>query len=227
MTNSAAQAAPAIHLSQVYKSYRRSEGEVPALENVTFDVMPGEIVALMGPSGCGKSTTLNVISGVDRCDSGKAIICGLDMSEASESDLNDLRRSKIGIVFQQFYLMPLLTVEENVALPLSLAGMRDRNRVRELIHRVGLENRMQHYPTELSGGEQQRAAIARALVHRPKLILADEPTGNLDSHNGRVVLELLYSLRAESGTALLLVTHDAKIAARADRILQMNDGKIG
>ncbi|MFN0205054.1 MAG: ABC transporter ATP-binding protein [Planctomycetota bacterium] len=226
MTNSAARGEAVVHLHGVYKSYRRSEGDVPALENVTFDVMPGELVALMGPSGCGKSTTLNVISGVDRCDSGKVVIAGLDMSSAAESDLNDLRRSKIGIVFQQFYLMPLLTVEENVALPLSLAGMRDPVRVRELLHRVGLEKRMQHYPTELSGGEQQRAAIARALVHRPKLILADEPTGNLDSHNGAAVLELLCGMRAEHGTALLLVTHDATVAARADRILQMSDGKI-
>lgn len=218
--------APAAELRGVHKRYVRGSGGVAALENVSFQIGRGERVALVGPSGCGKSTTLNLISGVDRCDSGNISVCGIDITNAPERELNNLRREKIGVVFQQFHLMAHLTVEENVTLPLALAGKRDPARVRELLDWVGLTARMQHFPSELSGGEQQRTAVARALVHRPELLLADEPTGNLDSRSGGAVMELLWKAHREEGSAILLVTHDADVAARADRILHMIDGKI-
>lgn len=217
---------PAVVLSHVHKRYRRGTSDVAALEDVSFSIAEGERVALVGPSGCGKSTTLNLISGVDRCDRGAIHVRGLDITNSTEASLNSLRRGLVGIVFQQFHLMPHLTVEENIILPLALAGKRDPERVRELIERVGLRERMHHFPSELSGGEQQRAAVARALVHRPPVVLADEPTGNLDSHAGDAVMELLFGSRREASAAVLLVTHDARLAARADRIIHMNDGRI-
>jgi putative ABC transport system ATP-binding protein len=184
------------------------------------------MVALLGPSGCGKSTLLNLLSGVDRADEGQVEVAGIDLSRASERDLVALRRTRIGIVFQAFHLVPNLTVEENVALPLALAGRRDRARVDELLERVGLTARRAHFPSQLSGGEQQRTAVARALVHRPLLVLADEPTGNLDSRNGEAVLELLDELRRAQGAALLLATHDERVAARADRQVRLRDGEV-
>jgi putative ABC transport system ATP-binding protein len=208
------------------KTYARSSAPVVALVDVSLDLYAGEMVALVGPSGCGKSTLLNLLSGVDRADEGTVEVCGVDLSLARDEDLVRLRRSRIGIVFQSFHLVPHLSVEENVALPLALASKRDADRVRALIERVGLASRRAHYPSELSGGEQQRTAVARALVHRPAIVLADEPTGNLDSHNGAAVLALLDELRREEGAALLLATHDERIASRADRRIEMSDGTI-
>jgi putative ABC transport system ATP-binding protein len=213
-------------LRAVSKRYRRGDEVVHALRDVTLSLSAGEMVALVGPSGCGKSTTLNLVAGVDRPDEGAVIVCGTDLARAGEAALVHARRRHVGIVFQSFHLMPHLTVEENVALPLALDGRRDAARVRDLIVRVGLEARRGHFPAELSGGEQQRTAVARALVHRPAVVLADEPTGSLDSASGTAVLSLMDELRRQEGAALLLATHDETIAAAADRVVRMCDGAI-
>ena len=208
------------------KRYLRGDEVVHALRDVSFALSPREMVALVGPSGCGKSTTLNLIAGVDRPDEGAVIVCGTDLARAVEAELVRARRRHVGIVFQSFHLMPHLTVEENVALPLALDGRKDPARVRDLLGRVGLADRRRHFPAELSGGEQQRTAVARALVHRPAVVLADEPTGSLDSASGSAVLRLMDELRRQEGSALLLATHDETIAAAADRVIRMCDGAI-
>jgi putative ABC transport system ATP-binding protein len=213
-------------LRAVSKRYRRGDEVVHALCDVTLSLSAGEMVALVGPSGCGKSTTLNLIAGVDRPDEGEVVVCGTDLARAGEAELVRARRRHVGVVFQSFHLMPHLTVEENVALPLALDGRKDADRVRDLIRRVGLEARRTHFPAELSGGEQQRTAVARALVHRPAVVLADEPTGSLDSASGTAVLRLMDELRRQEGAALLLATHDETIAAAADRVVRMCDGAI-
>jgi ABC-type lipoprotein export system ATPase subunit len=213
-------------LRSVTKRYRRGDELVNALHDVSFALGAGEMVALVGPSGCGKSTTLNLVAGVDRPDEGQVIVCGTDLAAAGEAALVRARRHCIGIVFQAFHLMPHLTVAENVALPLALDGRRDPARVNDLIRRVGLEHRRSHFPAELSGGEQQRTAVARALVHRPAVVLADEPTGSLDSASGAAVLQLMDELRREEGSALLLATHDENLATLADRVIRLRDGVI-
>ena len=215
-----------IELVDVTRRYRRGGEVVTALDGVSLTVAAGELVALVGPSGCGKSTTINLISGVDRADSGRVTVCGLELRRASEGDMVHLRRHCVGVVFQSFHLMPHLNVEENVALPLALDGGVDRDRVAALIERVGLAHRRRHFPAELSGGEQQRTAVARALIHRPPVLLADEPTGNLDSHTGAEVLRLLDELRQEHGTATVLVTHDERLAAGSDRVVRLRDGRV-
>jgi len=215
-----------VELVNVSKSYRRGDELVHALRAVSFTLAGGEMVALVGPSGCGKSTTLNLVAGVDRPDAGAVIVAGADLATAGEAVLVQARRHSTGIVFQSFHLMPHLTVEENIALPLALDGGRDSARVLDLIRRVGLEHRKDHFPGQLSGGEQQRTAVARALVHRPAVVLADEPTGALDSASGAAVLRLMDELRREEGSALLLATHDETIATAADRVIRMRDGAI-
>ena len=215
-----------VEFHDVRRVYERGEERVPALDGVSFSVVAGEAVAFVGPSGCGKSTTLNLIAGVDRPDAGRVVVCGRDLSRAGERELTRLRRECIGVVFQAFHLMPNLTAEENVALPLALAGAVDQERVRGLLERAGLAHRLQHYPAELSGGEQQRVAIARALVHRPAVVVADEPTGNLDSRTGERVLELLWELRREEGATLCLATHDERLARAAERVVALRDGRI-
>ncbi|MGI6458302.1 MAG: ABC transporter ATP-binding protein [bacterium] len=215
-----------VSLHNVTKRYHRGDETVIALDHFSLAVYPGEMVALAGPSGCGKSTCLNLISGVDQSDEGTIEVCGVTLGTADEKTITILRRRRIGIVFQSFYLMPHLSVEENIALPLALDSLSDPERVRELVHRVGLEHRLHHYPSELSGGEQQRTAVARALVHRPQLVIADEPTGNLDSHSGTEVLQLMNELRRQENTALIMATHDREIARMADRIVPIRDGKI-
>jgi ABC-type lipoprotein export system ATPase subunit len=217
---------PALALEGVRRRYTRGDASVPALDGVDLRVERGEFVALVGPSGCGKSTLLNLAAAVDFADDGRVLVGGVDPARAGERELVRLRRRAIGVVFQAFHLLPGLTAEENVALPLALDGRADAARVAELLERVGLAQRARHLPSELSGGEQQRVALARALVHRPALVLADEPTGNLDSLNGARVLELLIELRRAEGAALLLVTHDAAVAARADRVVRMHDGRL-
>lgn len=208
------------------RRYRRGEASVLALDDVSLEVAAGELVALVGPSGCGKSTLLHLVSGVDRPDAGSVRLLGVELATAGERELTRLRRYSVGVVFQAFHLMPNLTARENVALPLALAGRADPDRVSALLERVGLAARAEHYPAELSGGEEQRVAVARALAHRPALVVADEPTGNLDSHNGAEVLALLDELRREEGAALLLATHDAQVSSRADRVLRMLDGRL-
>lgn len=215
-----------VRLDSVGRTYRRGDESVRALVALTLDLCAGEMVALAGPSGCGKSTALNLVAAVDRPDAGRVVVCGVDIGSASEGELVALRRRSIGMVFQAFHLVPHLTVEENIALPLALDRRRDAARVDELLRRVGLEHRRRHYPSELSGGEQQRTAVARALVHRPKVVVADEPTGNLDSKTGAAVIELLAELRSEEGAALLLATHDGAVASLADRVVELADGRM-
>lgn len=212
-------------LQGVSRTYTRGGLNVHALDGIDLRIAASEFVALVGPSGCGKSTLLNVLAAVDRADEGRVEVLGHDLRTATENELTLVRRRQIGVVFQDFQLMPNLTAEENVALPLALDGRSDTDRVRGLLARVGLVERATHYPSELSGGEQQRIAIARALVHRPQLVVADEPTGNLDSASGAAVLELLQEVRREQGCALVLATHDSEVAARADRIVRMRDGR--
>ncbi len=215
-----------VRLEGASRHYRRGDEVVRALDGVSLEVGAGCTVALVGASGSGKSTLLNLVSAVDRPTAGRVEVCGVDLAAASEDARIGLRRRCIGLVFQAFHLVPHLTAEENVALPLALGGVRDPDRVDELLLRVGLESRRHHYPSELSGGEQQRTAIARALACRPRLLVADEPTGNLDSRTGAAVLELLQELQRERGAALLLATHDETLAGAADRIVHLRDGRI-
>jgi putative ABC transport system ATP-binding protein len=216
---------PVVELIRVSRSFARGDEVVHALDDFTLALERGEMVALVGPSGCGKTTALNLVAAVDRPDAGTVRVAGVDVGAASESELTALRRRSVGMVFQAFHLVPHLTVEENIALPLALDRRRDPARVDELIRRVGLGHRRRHYPSELSGGEQQRTAVARALVHRPQVVVADEPTGNLDSHTGAAVVALLAELRREEGATLLLATHDPKVAAAADRLVELADGR--
>jgi putative ABC transport system ATP-binding protein len=215
-----------VELVGVSRSFRRGDEVVHALADLTLALAPAEMVALVGPSGCGKTTALNLVAAVDRPDAGTVRVAGVDIAAADEAALTALRRRAIGMVFQAFHLVPHLTVEENIALPLALDGRRDPRRVTELIERVGLGRRRRHYPSELSGGEQQRTAVARALVHRPQVVVADEPTGNLDSRTGAAVVALLAELRREQGATLLLATHDARVAAAADRVVELADGRV-
>ncbi len=215
-----------VQFENAERRYVRGGATVAALAGVSLTIQAGEFVAVVGPSGCGKSTLLNLMAGVDRADAGSVRVCGLALEGASEGELTLLRRRSLGIVFQAFHLVANLTAEENVALPLALDGRRDPERVRMLLERVGLGARARHYPGELSGGEQQRVAVARALVHRPALLIADEPTGNLDSASGARVLELLEELRRSENAALVLATHDPAIDARAERVVAMRDGRI-
>ena len=216
-----------LELEGVTKRFRRGPEEVTALAGVDLEIRTGEFIGLVGPSGSGKSTLLHLAGGLDRPDGGRVLFDGRDLAGLSIGDRALLRRREIGFVFQFFHLIPTLSVEENVELPLILDGVRSRNGLtRELIERVGLAGRASHLPGELSGGEMQRAAIARALVARPRLILADEPTGNLDSATGKAILDLLSAQVADAGTALVIVTHDAAAAGRAQRVLSLRDGML-
>jgi ABC-type lipoprotein export system ATPase subunit len=215
-----------LHFAEVTKRFHRGDEEVVALDGVSLDVDDGEFVALVGRSGSGKSTLLHLAGGLDRPDAGTVHLDGRDLATLSVGDRAQLRRREIGFVFQFFHLIPTLTVRENVALPLLLDGASGNGRVDELLERVGVSHRRDHLPGELSGGELQRAAVARSLVASPRLVLADEPTGNLDSHNGEVILELLLEQVAHEGAALLLVTHDADAAARASRRHLLRDGHL-
>ncbi len=211
------------------RSLRRAYADQPVLIDVSLSVAEGERVALMGPSGSGKTTLLNCLGGVDRPDGGEIILLGEPLNQLSGNGLAELRRTKIGTIFQFFHLLPTLTVFENIELPLQLTGVaRAERSVRTttLLERVGLASRARAFPGEMSGGEQQRVAVARALVHRPALILADEPTGNLDSVNGAAVLQLLRELTDETRTALVLVTHSAEAAAICHRTIHLRDGQI-
>jgi putative ABC transport system ATP-binding protein len=211
------------------KTYATGASPVAALTDVSLSVAAGEFVAIVGPSGCGKSTLLHLCGAMDRPSSGHLTLDGNQLETMSEEALTRLRRTKIGFVFQFFNLLPTLTLAENIALPLLLAGTSSRdalNRAATLAERVGVSHRLDHLSPQLSGGEMQRAAIARALVHGPVLLVADEPTGNLDSANGVRVLELLQSMNRESGVTLLLATHAPDIAAAADRIVSLRDGQV-
>jgi putative ABC transport system ATP-binding protein len=206
---------------------RSAAGVVTILDGVTLDVPPGQFVAITGPSGSGKSTLLGLVAGLDRPTAGSIRVDGVDLASLDEDALARLRLAKIGYVFQAFHLIPTLTALENVAVPLELAGDADAlPRATALLAEVGLADRAHHYPVQLSGGEQQRVAVARAMARRPALLLADEPTGNLDSGTGKQIIELLVGLRDTLASTLVLVTHDAALAARADRVVTLRDGRV-
>jgi ABC-type lipoprotein export system ATPase subunit len=218
-----------VKLVHVYKEYSRGDAKVVALRDVTLEIGRGDFCAFVGPSGCGKSTLLNLVGGLDLPTAGEIVIAGRPTSGFTSAEWTRLRRELIGIVFQAFHLVPGLTAAENVALPLLLkgeSGARVRKRVAETLELVGMRVRERHRPAELSGGEQQRVAIARALIHRPSLILADEPTGNLDSKSGAEIIALLRSLPHQFGCTVLLVTHSATAAQEADYVWHMQDGQL-
>jgi putative ABC transport system ATP-binding protein len=211
------------------RRYKMGDASVDALRGVDLEIARGEFVALVGPSGSGKSTVLNLIGGLDRPTEGEIWIDGKELSASDEKTLTRHRRQHVGFVFQSFNLLPRLTAEENVALPLMFGGVAEKERLvraRELLERVGLTERLTHRPTQLSGGEQQRVAIARALVGQPALLLADEPTGNLDTTTGVEIMRLLKDLNQEHGLTLLVVTHDPEVAAFADRTVCLRDGQV-
>jgi len=213
----------------VWKVFRSGTVEVPALRGVNLGVGQGEFVAIMGPSGSGKSTLLHLLGGLDTPSQGEILVEGNDLATLSDNQRTVLRRTRIGFVFQTFNLLPPLTAEENVMFPLLLGEMparEARRRALDQLTQVGLAGRRTHFPSQLSGGEQQRVAIARALVIDPVLVIADEPTGALDSENGRLLLDLLQRLVAEQGHTLLIVTHDPNVAARAHRIIHLRDGQV-
>jgi putative ABC transport system ATP-binding protein len=225
----AAQSEIAIRAIRVARTFEVGETAVEALRGIDLEVARGQFVALVGPSGSGKSTFLNLVGGLDRPTTGELWVDGVELSVGKEKALTEHRRRRVGFVFQGFNLLPRMTALENVALPLMFVGVPERQRLdcaAELLGRVGLGDRLEHRPSQLSGGEQQRVAIARALVGRPAIILADEPTGNLDSTTGSEIMALLRHLNREQGVTLLLVTHDAEAASFADRIIRLRDGQI-
>ena len=218
-----------IKMQGIRKEYRMGESNVvKALDGVDIHIRPHEFVAIIGPSGSGKSTLMNIIGCLDVADSGTYLLDDQEIGDYSEDELAAVRNKKIGFIFQQFNLLPKLTARENVELPLIYQGMsahKRRKRSLEVLERVGLADRMDHKPTELSGGQQQRVAIARALAGNPSLLLADEPTGNLDSKTGAEVMKLFHELH-EAGNTIVLITHDAKIAAQTPRSIHIHDGKV-
>lgn len=218
-----------IRIRALSKAYQRGGQLIPVLQGVDLDVAGGEFIALMGPSGSGKSTLLNLIAGIDKPTSGTIEIGGIDIATLSEGELADWRAANVGFIFQFYNLMPVLTAFENVELPLLLTGLSARQRrahVEATLSAVGLDDRMNHYPNELSGGQQQRVAIARALVTDPMLIVADEPTGDLDRVTGEDVLRLMDELHTELGKTIVMVTHDPKAAARARRLVHLEKGVL-
>ena len=213
----------------VSRSFSAGDARVQAVSDVSLTLEKGDFVALVGPSGCGKSTLLHLCGAMDQPSSGTLTLEGVVLSGVEDDELTRIRRERVGFVFQFFNLLPTLTLVENVQLPLLLAGGRAdvaAPAARALLDRVGLSTRLHHYPHQLSGGEAQRAAVARALIHRPSLLVADEPTGNLDSDNGQRVLDLLVELNRDIGVTMLLATHAPEIAAAAHRVVQMRDGRI-
>jgi putative ABC transport system ATP-binding protein len=213
--------APLVQVDQLEKRF----GEVRALDRVSFDVEAGEWIAIMGPSGSGKTTLINILGGLDHPSAGRVIVDGLEISNLAERELTRYRADKIGFVFQQFHLIPYLTALENVMLAQYFHSITDEKDAAEALCRVGLSDRLRHVPSELSGGEQQRVAIARALINQPKLILADEPTGNLDEANEAVVLKLLHELH-DAGHTILVVTHSQAIGNLADRRVELEHGRL-
>ena len=217
----------AVYLQDVHLSLTSAAGEVNILRGISLAVDQGEAVGIIGPSGGGKSTMMMVIAGLERVSSGQVETAGIDLGQMDEDELALFRRDNVGIVFQDFHLIPTMTALENVAVPLEFAGIEDAyERARDRLAAVGLDHRLEHYPGQLSGGEQQRVALARAFAPRPAILLADEPTGNLDGKTGQVVMDLLFELHDTAGTTLMLISHDRLLAERCDRIITLADGKI-
>jgi len=226
-TASGASTAPLVRIRNLYLTVPAAAGPVNILRGIDLDIDPGEAVGLVGPSGSGKTSLLMVLAGLERATAGSVTLAGNEVTALDEDALARLRREHVGIVFQAFHLIPTMTALENVAIPLELAGRPDAfDRAREALRSVGLGHRLTHLPGQLSGGEQQRTALARAFVARPLLLLADEPTGNLDHATGAAVMDLMFELRVMHGTTLLLITHDAELAARCDRCVHLSDGRV-
>ncbi|TNC65995.1 ABC transporter ATP-binding protein [Rubellimicrobium roseum] len=218
---------PALSLTDVRLTLRGNAGLVDILRGITLEIAAGESVGLVGPSGSGKSSLLMLMGGLERATGGEVRALGQDLTRMDEDALARFRRDNMGVVFQSFHLIPTMTALENVATPLELAGSRDAfPRARAQLDAVGLSQRADHYPAQMSGGEQQRVALARALVGRPRLLLADEPTGNLDESNGRAIVDLLFGLSEQAGATLVLVTHDERLARRCDRVIRLRDGRL-
>jgi putative ABC transport system ATP-binding protein len=216
-----------LKIENLTKKYGKGQNEVTAVDNISFSVKKGEFVAIIGPSGSGKSTLLHLLGGVDRPTSGKVFIDGKDIYGLRERDLSILRRRKVGFVFQAYNLIPVLSAEENILMPLLLDNRKgDKQYIDELLKILDIQDRRKHLPSELSGGQQQRVSIGRALANKPSIILADEPTGNLDTKNSREVLELLKFSAKKYNQTLILISHDMNIASMADRVISIVDGKI-
>lgn len=216
-----------VKVDSLVKSYKRGAESITVLKNIEFEIPSGERVAILGPSGSGKSTLLSLLAGLDRYDSGTIRMGNSAFESMDDSDLTDFRAKNVGIVFQQFHLISTLNALENVALPLELMGDKNASaKALKLLEAVGLSHRLKHFPSELSGGECQRVAMARALVTDAKLILADEPSGNLDSKTGAQVMDLLFDLVKKSGTTLILVTHNEELALRCDKVVRLLDGRF-
>lgn len=220
-------ASPAIKLQSVQLSLSSGAGRVDILRGIDLTVADGETVAILGPSGSGKSSLMAVMAGLERASSGSVQVAGEDFSALGEDGLARARRGKIGIVLQAFHLIPTMTALENVATPLELAGLPDAfEKAAQELESVGLGHRLGHYPSQLSGGEQQRVALARAVAPRPRLLFADEPTGNLDGTTGAQIIDLMFRLQAEQGATFILITHDRDLARRCSRVIEMRDGRI-
>lgn len=216
-----------LEVKNLCKTYGKGETLVKALDNVSFSVESGEFVAIIGPSGSGKSTLLHILGGVDTPTSGSVVINNQDISQLDETALAIFRRRQIGLIYQFYNLIPILTVEENLTLPILLDGRKpDKRQIDDLVKKLGLESRLNHLPNQLSGGQQQRVSIGRALVNNPALMLADEPTGNLDSENSKEIVSLLRHFNKQYNQTVIIITHDEKIALSADRIISIEDGKI-
>lgn len=217
-----------LELHKICKSYSQGKNDVPVLFDIDLEVQEGEYIAVMGPSGSGKSTLMNIIGLLDQPSSGSYIFDGQDVSKCSDNQLSEIRNKKIGFVFQNFNLLPRQSVVENVALPLLYSGVKRKERIRrakEMLIRVGLEDRMNFKPTQLSGGQKQRVAIARAMAGNPRMLLADEPTGALDTHSGEQIMELFHELNKE-GVTIVMITHESEIAAHAQRTVTIRDGRV-
>ena len=218
---------PLVQVRDLHLTVPSAAGPVNILRGIDLDIGAGEAVGIVGPSGSGKTSLLMVLAGLERATSGSILLAGRPVTGLDEDALARLRRDAIGIVFQAFHLIPSMTALENVAVPMELAGARDAlSRAKDALAAVGLAHRLTHLPGQLSGGEQQRVALARAFAPRPRLLLADEPTGNLDQGTGEAVMELLFQLRAETGATLMLITHDTTLAARCSRCIHMADGRV-
>ena len=216
-----------LEIKNLSKVYGKGETEVKALDNVSFEVEQGEFVAIVGPSGSGKSTLLHILGGVDSPTSGTVNIAGTDISKLNETKLAIFRRRQIGLIYQFYNLIPILNVEENMTLPLLLDGKKpDKKLLKDLLEKLGLTERLKHLPNQLSGGQQQRVSIGRALMNNPALLLADEPTGNLDSENSKEIVSLLRKFNKENNQTVIIITHDERIALSADRVITIEDGHI-
>ena len=216
-----------LEIRNLCKEYGKSETRVEALKDVSFDVEQGEFVAIVGPSGSGKSTLLHILGGVDTPTSGEVIISGTDIGKLDENNLAIFRRRQIGLIYQFYNLIPILNVEENMTLPILLDGKKpDKKLLKSLVEKLGLNDRLKHLPNQLSGGQQQRVSIGRALINHPALLLADEPTGNLDSKNSREIISLLRKFNRENNQTVIIITHDERIALSADRVITIEDGRI-